>query len=461
MNESGIKSAIKPSKGNRMSMQMERAGKASKGAGKFSATMEDKDSNSTYSLAGRSRASANNIDGCTVTTATSLPTDTILPEKREPTRKIIGLFKKTKPSNESIPKTSMIRGAFFARTVQNKRDSTAKLGGSAPRATSPASTDATALASIRQIGLEPGNITAIEMTLPFPSGSATDPEVKEKKLTTNDKTESSKPNKSLNSSSSDKGKMVVSGGDGDCVDVSAINNDRYLPSTASGGRATSGETICSWFESAAGAVSPRNLLGDKWKVVETAKENTYEVILNCVDHVSTCCDRVKERCTTLECAEEAVGMNEQLELCVMQSFTLVPTDDGHSETNKVVNSIEPEKASKWFAMQMSKFGKSKAEKKSKAEEDILMALILDEINREKEILNLEKDKFSIGATECRATECTADETVEDISDNDIDLPQGFTDLIANEIAEEFGVCGLNDDNNNKHAVHTLLHAHER
>lgn len=110
---------------------------------------------------------------------------------------------------------------------------------------------------------------------------------------------------------------------------------------------------------------------------------------------------------------------------------------------------------------MSKFGKSKAEKKSKAEEDILMALILDEINREKEILRLEKDKFSIGATECRATECTADETVEDISDNDIDLPQGFTDLIANEIAEEFGVCGLNDDNNNKHAVHTLLNVHER
>ncbi|KAL3772283.1 hypothetical protein ACHAWU_005334 [Discostella pseudostelligera] len=437
VNESGKKSTIKPSKGNRMSMQMERAKKVSKGSVKFSAAIDDKDCYSTYSCAARSRASATNIDACTITTATSLKTESSLPEKREPTRKSIGLFKKTKPSNKSIPKTSMIRGAFFARNLQNKSDSTAKLGGSAPRATSPASTHAASLASIGQIGT-----TAIEMTLPSPSGSTFDPEVIEKQLAADDKPECSELNTSTNSSSYDKGKLSMSTGDDNAVDKGA-------PSTASGGRATPGETICSWFESAAEAVSPRNLLGDKWKVAETAKENTFEVILNGM------CDRDKEGCMALECAEETVAMNEHSNLCEMQSSTPVPTEDSHSETKEVAN-MKQEKAPKWFAMQMSKFTKSKAEKKSKAEEDILMALILDEINLEKEKLKLEKDKLSNGATEC-----TADDETVDVSDNYYDLPQGFTDLIANEIAEEFGVCGLKADNKSKDVVHTLLHAHER
>ena len=78
-----------------------------------------------------------------------------------------------------------------------------------------------------------------------------------------------------------------------------------------------------------------------------------------------------------------------------------------------------------------------------------MAHILDEINLEKEKLKQEKDKLDKDAVKGGV----GDE-LEAMPEEDIDLPQGFSDLIANEIAEEFGVYGLDD---NKHAVHTLLH----
>ena len=415
----------KPSKGNRMSVQMERAKKGSRSSVKSPIAMKE--------------------DAPSSTTINAVRTT--------------GIFKKTKPGEPTSPRTRRILGgAFFAWSLQNKSgSSTVKIGGdggggvesSASRTmTSPKSTDAISHAG--SVGLngsttdshagseQPNSsLASIQISsVPSPSGTCA----------ADDKTENSKMDVRSCSCSCDDGKKVLSiSTDEDNTNPSAVidDNNDATSSSNDGGLAMPRASIGAWIEYVVVAVSPRNLIGDKkWEVVETARENTYEVILNCMDHANYCCDRAKnEMGTNLDLpsrsrdAEETVVLNQPFDMCGVQ-----PTEElGNTKASKTPT---------WFGVHMPKFKKNKAsEKESVAdEESILMAHILDEINLEKEKLKQEKDKLD--------KEGGVGDELEAMPEEDIDLPQGFSDLIANEIAEEFGVYGLDD---NKHAVHTLLH----
>ena len=427
--DSEKKTIIKPSKGNRMSVQLERAKKGSRGSVKSPASMNGNVPNSTMITADKSRVSATNIDttSCTTTIATPSSLNT------EPTRMTTRFFHTTRPK-ETTPRTSRIRRVFFARNLQSQSNSVVKIGGGAPRTTSPVSAVTTALASIgqggalgSQAGSDAGNSLAYAQMSPIlsPTGiSSFNNESTVPKCIFDDNSEKSKMDMRSIPIRCDERKMSMSN-DNVNVDPSTVDDNNDLMSTVSRQSMSGSETIRAWIENAAVAVSPRNLLGNRWKVVETAKENSYEVILNCLDQVDNFCDNTdQERGMALELSPGEVNavLDQLPDLCGKQG--------DHSESNELA-SIPPEKVTtKWFAVNLSKFGKSKASlmKECASDENILLAHILDEINLEKDKLKQEKDKL-----------IKAVDGLENVSDEDIELPQGFSDLIANEIAEEICV----------------------
>lgn len=127
------------------------------------------------------------------------------------------------------------------------------------------------------------------------------------------------------------------------------------------------------------------------------------------------------------------------DLCGKQGNTFV-SSDGPSEKKEVANitaiAIREDSITipKRFALHLPSptfiLGKSKVRETDTTDDDTLMAHILDEIKLETEKLG----KGVFGGASVTAN----------ISDEDITLPQGFSDLIANEIAEEIVVCGLDD-----------------
>ncbi len=414
------KSVINPSKGNRISVHLERARKGCRGSVKSPAAIIGNVSNSSIINADRSRVLAANIGKCTTTIATLSSLDT------EPTRMTTRYFHKTRPK-ETTPRTSRIRGAFFARNFQSKSNSAVEIGGGASRTTSPVSAVTTALASIGKGGTSGSKVGSASVQISHilsPSGiSSFNNESTVQKCTADDNTENS--NKDVRSCPSrcDERKVSMSNDDVD-VDPSAVDDNKDSMSTASG-QAMCGSETSAWIENAAVALSPRNLMGNRWKVVETAKENSYEVILNCLDQVNNFCDSTAQEggiALELPPDEASAGLNQLPDLCGEQS--------GHSKSNKMA-SIRQEKATTiWCGVNLSKFGKSKASSKteSAADKGILLAHILDEINLETEKLKIDKDKL-----------IKVVDVVEAVADEDIELPQGFSDLIANEIAEEMYV----------------------